>query len=240
VQAFGDRLKTRCADTLNDEGRDYLQRMQEAARRMQILIEDLLSYSRVTTRANPFVSVDLNETSAMCSRTGADGRGDPGNITVEPLPTVDADATQMRQLMQNLIGNALKFRRKDLQPQVKIWSQTITDPKQVKVAKLPSATSASSQDPVLPALCRDNGIGFDEKYVDKIFVVFQRLHGRGVYEAPAWGWPSAARSPCATAARSRPCPNRQRLHFRRAAADPTDKSMTGFWERTARASASGE
>ncbi len=243
VQTFGDRLKTRCAETLGDEGRDYLRRMQEAARRMQILIEDLLSYSRVTTQANPFVSVDLNETvSHVLSDLELTTEEMQAKITVEPLPTVDADATQMRQLMQNLIGNALKFRRKDVPPQVKIWSQTITDPKEVKVAKLPLREfSISPKNPYGLLYIEDNGIGFDEKYVDKIFVVFQRLHGRGVYEGTGVGLAIcrkiALRHGGEITAMSQPgkgsvfvvlLPIRQ------------NKSVTGFWERTARASASGE
>lgn len=243
VQAFGDRLKTRCADTLSDEGRDYLQRMQEAARRMQILIEDLLSYSRVTTRANPFVTVDLNETvQHVLSDLELTTEEIQAKVTVEPLPTVDADATQMRQLMQNLIGNALKFRRKDVRPEVKIWSRTVTDPAEVKLPKLPVRDfSISPKNPFCLLYVEDNGIGFDEKYVDKIFVVFQRLHGRGIYEGTGVGLAicrkivlrhggeiTAISQPGKGATFVVLLPIRQ------------TKSMTGFWERTARASASGE
>ena len=243
VQAFGDRLKTRCADALPDEGRDYLHRMQEAARRMQILIEDLLSYSRVTTRANPFVSVDLNETvSHVLSDLEVLIGEIQAKILVEPLPTVDADATQMRQLMQNLVGNALKFRRKEGQPEVKISSRVVTDPADVRLPKLPLRDfNISPGNPYCLLRVDDNGIGFDEKYVDKIFVVFQRLHGRGIYEGTGVGLAICRkitlRHGGEITAFSKPgegssfvvlLPIRQ------------TKSMTGFWERTARTSASGE
>jgi PAS domain S-box-containing protein len=243
VQAFGDRLKTRCAEALSNEGRDYLQRMQEAARRMQILIEDLLSYSRVTTRANPFVSVDLNETvSHVLSDLEVLTEEIQAKIQVEPLPTVDADATQMRQLMQNLIGNALKFRRKEGQPEVTIRSRMVTDAAEVKIPKLPLRDfSISPKNPYCLLSVEDNGIGFDEKYVDKIFVVFQRLHGRGIYEGTGVGLAicrkivlrhggdiTASSQPGKGSTFTVLLPLRQ------------TKSMTGFWERTARTSASGE
>ncbi len=242
VQAFGDRLKTRCAESLPDEGRDYLQRMQEAARRMQILIEDLLSYSRVTTRANPFVSVDLNETVRhVLSDLELTTEELQAKITVEPLPTVDADATQMRQLMQNLIGNALKFRRKDVRAEVRIWSQVITDPGEAKPTKIPLRDfNITPKTPHCLLYVEDNGIGFDEKYAEKIFIVFQRLHGRGVYEGTGVGLAIcrkiALRHGGEITATSQPG---QGSVFVVLLPINQTKSMTGFWERTARASASG-
>jgi signal transduction histidine kinase len=144
--------------------------------------------------------------------------------------------------MQNLIGNALKFRRKEGQPEVKVSCQVVTDPAQVKIPKLPLRDfSISPKNPYCLLRVEDNGIGFDEKYVDKIFVVFQRLHGRGVYEGTGVGLAICRkivlRHGGEITASSQPgkgstfvvlLPIRQ------------TKSMTGFWERTARTSASGE
>ncbi|MDQ6622920.1 MAG: CHASE3 domain-containing protein, partial [Verrucomicrobiota bacterium] len=104
IQAFGDRLQTKCAQNLGDQGRDYLERMQASATRMRSLIDALLSYSRVTTKAQPFVPVNLSATAEdvisdledRVQRTG-------GRIEVGELPTIEADALQMRQLLQNLI-----------------------------------------------------------------------------------------------------------------------------------------
>ncbi|MEA5599437.1 PAS domain-containing protein [Rivularia sp. UHCC 0363] len=174
ITAFGDRLKATCENSLTDKGYDYLQRMQNAAERMQALIEDLLTLSRITTRAKPFVEVNLaqvtqevlSDLEIRIAQTGA-------QIEVGNLPTIEADPLQMRQLLQNLIGNALKFHRKAEPPLIKIYSKTLTN-KQL------------SPD-YYQIVVEDNGIGFDEKYLDRIFNVFQRLHGRTEYEGTGIG-----------------------------------------------------
>src|SRR4029079_8713135 len=112
IQAFGDRLKTKCGDQLTKDGHDYLARMLNASNRMQTLINDLLTFSRVTTRAQPFSKVDLEKVvtdvladlEVRIEQTG-------GSVEVSSLPVIDADPLQMRQLFQNLIANALKFRK---------------------------------------------------------------------------------------------------------------------------------
>jgi two-component system, LuxR family, sensor kinase FixL len=179
VRAFGDRLQTKCGSVLSDEGKDFLSRMVNAAQRMQGLIQDLLDFSRVTTRAQPFVRVDLNKIACevvsdlevRIEQTGA-------RVEVADLPTIDADATQMRQLLQNLVGNALKFHKKDTAPHVKVFSRDLPAERSDRRLAAPRQFE----------LCvEDNGIGFDEKYLDRIFTVFQRLHGRGEYEGTGVG-----------------------------------------------------
>jgi signal transduction histidine kinase len=172
IQAFGDRLRAKFATTLGETGQDYLLRMSDAAGRMQTLITDLLSFSRVTTKAQPFVPVDLNQIAlgvlsdleVRIEQTGA-------RVAIEPLPTIDADALQMRQLFQNLIGNALKFSK----------------PGESPVVRVIGAVRNGSTPPRLELEVSDNGIGFDQKYSDKIFVIFQRLHGRAEYEGTGVG-----------------------------------------------------
>ncbi|MEP6757030.1 MAG: PAS domain S-box protein [Chthonomonadales bacterium] len=172
IQTFGDRLKVKLGDACTSEIKDYLERMQNAASRMQKLIDDLLSYSRVTTRQTPFVLTNLDEVArgvvsdleALIQRTN-------GTVTVETLPSVYADSSQMRQLLQNLIGNALKFHRPGVAPVVHV-SATMT---------LEDGT------PRCYLRVQDNGIGFDEKYADRIFGVFERLHGRSEYEGTGIG-----------------------------------------------------
>jgi light-regulated signal transduction histidine kinase (bacteriophytochrome) len=131
IRAFGDRLNIKYGEVLTEQGRDYLERMQNAAGRMQALIDDLLTLSRVTTRAQPFVPTNLTQVvqEVLCDlevriqQTG-------GRIEVGKLPTLDADPIQMRQLLQNLIGNALKFHRDEEPPVIKIYSQSLAEQEQ--------------------------------------------------------------------------------------------------------------
>jgi PAS domain S-box-containing protein len=167
IQAFGDRLKARYAEALTNEGIDYLNRMQSAAGRMQSLINDLLVFSRITTKAQPFAPVDLDviarevvhDLEVRIHQSG-------GEVVVGELPTIDADAMQMRQLLQNLVGNGLKFHKPDVPPRVEV------------------SASANGNAQIVVA---DNGIGFDEKYADRIFTMFERLHGRAAYEGTGIG-----------------------------------------------------
>jgi PAS domain S-box-containing protein len=168
IQAFGDLLKKKHAPALGPQAGDYIERMQAAAGRMQILINDLLSFSRVTTKAQPFAPVDLTHVAHEVAkdlevRTHEAG----GEIAIGELPRIDADPLQMRQLLQNLAGNALKFHRPGVPPRVDI--------------------TGSVQDGVCRIVVRDNGIGFDEKYAEQIFTMFERLHGRGAYEGTGIG-----------------------------------------------------
>jgi PAS domain S-box-containing protein len=175
IVVFGEHLREKNAATLAPDSADCLARMQKAAGRMQVLINDLLAFSRVTTKAQPFTPVDLAETASGVLED-LEGRIElvKGRVEVGPLPVIDAEPLQMRQLLQNLIGNALKFHRPEEPPVVKVGAEIIPDP-------------------VTPGkkLCRltvsDNCIGFDEKYLDRIFNIFQRLHTRHEYEGTGMG-----------------------------------------------------
>jgi len=168
IQAFGDRLVANAGDKLDDKSSDYLRRMHSAAKRMQKLIDDLLTFSRVTTRAQPFSLVDLN---LVLKDALSDLRGpiekSGGQVEVGPLPDLEADSTQISRMLQNLISNALKFRKPGDVPLVKV--------------------SGSVKDNYCEILVVDNGIGFDEKYLDRIFTPFQRLHGQGDYDGTGMG-----------------------------------------------------
>ncbi|WP_218569031.1 ATP-binding protein [Pseudomonas sp. A-1] len=168
IQTFADRL-TSHASGLDEQGRDYLQRMGAAAGRMQALIRDLLAYSRLNTRRQPFVPVALDplldevlqdlEGTLECS--GA-------QLQREPLPMVHGDPSQLRQLLQNLLSNALKFHKPGEAPVIRIY--------------------AERQGSGEWSLCiSDRGIGFDEKYLERIFQPFQRLHGRQAYPGTGIG-----------------------------------------------------
>ena len=168
IQAFGDRLQTRHAASLNDEARDYLTRMQNAAGRMRALIQDLLAYSRVTTKTRPFAPVDLSEViGAIMADLTIRIEDTGGCVEVAELPTIEADSMQMRQLFQNLIDNGLKFHRDGVAPLVRVHAGC-------------SQTGGVHSDSVC-IVVEDNGIGFEEKFVDRIFAPFERLHSQRKY-----------------------------------------------------------
>ncbi|PIQ21692.1 MAG: PAS domain-containing sensor histidine kinase [Cytophagales bacterium CG18_big_fil_WC_8_21_14_2_50_42_9] len=170
IQAFGDRLRTKEQANLSDQGKDYVDRMLNAASRMQNLINDLLAFSRVTTKSKPFVKVSLNKILAevlsdleiTIEKTNAD-------IQRTALPEIEAEPTQMRQLFQNLISNAIKFRKENERPVIKISARQIQ-----RQAHL----TATPGDELIEIDIEDNGIGFEEKYLDRIFNIFQRLEGQ--------------------------------------------------------------
>lgn len=183
IIAFGDRLRTKYGEELGEVGGDYLSRMQNAAGRMQVLIEDLLTFSRVATRGEPFVETDLNvvangvlsDLEVAIERAGA-------TVEVGDLPTISVDPLQFRQLVQNLLGNALKFRRPDAVPYVSIRARRLSEAEAAQF----ELVQASPEGWWLIDV-KDNGIGFEQKYADKIFTVFQRLHGRSDYEGSGVG-----------------------------------------------------
>jgi PAS domain S-box-containing protein len=181
IVVFGERLQEKAADRLEPETLDYLQRMRKAASRMQTLINDLLTFSRVTTKAQPFTQVNLAQTAREVIED-LEGRIETSKGRVEPgeLPTIDAEPLQMRQLIQNLIGNALKFRRPEAPPIVKIEARVFS-------GVLPQAPPGTPDQEWCELTVSDNGIGFDEKYLDRIFNVFQRLHTRNEYEGTGMG-----------------------------------------------------
>lgn len=181
IQAFGDRLKSKVDAAKLQDGLDYLDRMQSAAARMRTLINDLLTFSRVISSSQPFASVDLN---AVVKEVLADLEVSieqrRAQVEVGDLPTIDADPMQMRQLFQNLIGNALKFQPPGNLPLVKVQSQLL-------VVFPPVGAEDGEDQTFCEVTVQDNGIGFDEKYLDKVFAVFQRLHGRSEYEGTGVG-----------------------------------------------------
>ena len=151
--------------------------MLSAAGRMRRLIDDLLSFSRVTTQQRPFARINLEKlvrevVSDLEERIGQE----EGAVAVGALGAVEADISQMRQLFQNLIVNAVKFHRPGVPPVVEIAGE-----------REPGPGGADEPVPMYRITVRDNGIGFDEKYLDRIFNVFQRLHGRNEYEGTGMG-----------------------------------------------------
>lgn len=176
IQSFSDRLKIKAKTQLTDETFDYVDRIQNSAQRMQVLIDDLLTYSRVTTKSSPFSLINLNEIVAqVVSDLEVRIEKSQGKVEWKDLPSLQADPTQMRQLFQNLLSNALKFKMPDVNSLVTVE------------AKIFENSPLGRQGPACQITIRDNGIGFDEKYLDRIFTIFQRLHGRHEYEGTGIG-----------------------------------------------------
>ena len=169
IQIFGDRLQKKYSHLLDNRGLDYLARMQSSSARMQAFIEDLLAYSRLSRNVNTFQTIDLTETMQdiredikyQIQESGA-------KISYNELPILEANPTQMGQLFQNLLSNAIKFQPPNATPIITITSQCRTDHfVEIRVS--------------------DNGIGFDPEHAERIFGMFQRLHGRSAYEGTGIG-----------------------------------------------------
>lgn len=169
ILSFGERLNASAGTVLEGEPRRYLERMLDAAARMRALISDLQEYSQVSTRVRDFVPTDLmrvareviGDLETVISDAG-------GRVEVGELPVIEADPLLMRQLLQNLLGNALKYRKTDEPP----------------VVRLSAAPAGGRHWQIVVA---DNGIGFNELYAEKIFKMFERLHGKGEYTGSGIG-----------------------------------------------------
>jgi signal transduction histidine kinase len=171
IEAFADRLQRSYGENFDERGRHYLARMYHAATRMRDLIDDLLNYARVTTLARPFALVSLNavmdevidDLYVRLEETG-------GHIEVGDLPTIEADALQMRRMFQNLVDNALKFHKPGEAPVVKVVGDM-----------------AERHNGWCRILVIDNGIGFDQTYAPQVFAPFKRLHGQDEYAGTGMG-----------------------------------------------------
>lgn len=174
IRAFGDRLQVKFGPQLGEQGLDYAKRMYAASERMSVLIDDLLSFSRVTTRQKAFERVDLN---ALVERVRDDLEfaieSTGAQLIVDDLPIIEADESQMSQVFANLISNSLKFRSQTETPVIKITCRNVSSELDAREwIQLDFA---------------DNGIGFDDQYRDRIFNLFQRLHGRDEYSGTGIG-----------------------------------------------------
>lgn len=168
VRTFTEQLNVLEGDRISEKGHEYLDRANAAAERMQRLVEDLLRFSRVSTQGRPFIAVDLGEVARLVVDDLDSQISEAGAIVrIGELPTIDADPVQMQQLFQNLVSNAIKFRRDGVVPEVDIDATVHGTTAVLKV--------------------RDNGIGFEPRYAQRIFRIFERLHGRIEYPGTGIG-----------------------------------------------------
>jgi signal transduction histidine kinase len=167
VTSYVQLLQRRYADKLDKDANEFIDFAVDGTTRMKRLITDLLNYSR-TARASELKPVDLNSimTTVLANlRTAIETTG--ARITVDRLPTLTADPTGMLQLLQNLVGNAVKFRREGQRPEVHVH--------------------AAEDDAQWTVSVRDNGIGIDPQYSEKVFALFQQLNDRAVYPGTGIG-----------------------------------------------------
>ncbi len=167
LRSFADLLESEHGDRLDEEGRFYAKRIFELSERMSHLINDLLAFSRVTFKAKPYERVALNDVAQEVVaelRTPIQEAG--GTVRVEWLPEVEADPSQMKELFEHLIANALTHRRSDAAPFVRVRGS------------LQDEHLDGSDGAVCVLEFEDNGIGFDQRYAGRIFAPFERLHGR--------------------------------------------------------------
>lgn len=180
IQAFASRILATEKDRLSEVGQDAFRRMQSAADRMQQLIEDLLTYSRTNTQAGEFllVSLDdiLHEAEQEVSETLQEKRA---IIEADPLPPARVVAFQFRQLLANLLSNALKYQRPGVVPHIRISCMTVAG----EDVPQPDVLSRT----YFKIAVADNGIGFEPQYAERIFELFQRLHGRSEYKGTGIG-----------------------------------------------------
>ncbi|WP_019632087.1 sensor histidine kinase [Actinomadura atramentaria] len=168
VASFCQMIERRYGDQLDDRGRQYIEFAVDGAKRMQALINDLLGFSRVGRLSRTEDAVDLNDIAEQALGNLATLREETGaEVTVADLPSVRGDRTQFGQLFQNLIGNAIKFRRPDAAPVVEITVRRDGDDWEFA--------------------CADNGIGVEPHHSDRIFLIFQRLHPREEYSGTGIG-----------------------------------------------------
>jgi PAS domain S-box-containing protein len=168
VASYTQLLARRYQGKLDADADEFIGFAVDGARRMQELINDLLTYSRVGSRALELGKVDANHTvDRVVGDLGGAIRDSGASVTRDELPTVQADATQLEQLFQNLIANGIKFRRPEVPPKVHV--------------------SASRSSAGWSFAVRDNGIGIEPQYLERIFVLFQRLHSRAEYPGTGIG-----------------------------------------------------
>ena len=181
IQTFAAMILKKEYQNLSDEGKGYFERMQSAAGRMQQLIEDLLTYSRTNSTERRFEKTDLNKIIADVTADLKDAIDDKHAI-VEAKGQCIANVIpfQIRQLMNNLISNALKFTRAGVPPHIKITSKIVKGSKTIFKELSPDKDHCH-------ITVKDNGIGFDSRYKDRIFEVFQRLNGYEEYAGTGIG-----------------------------------------------------
>jgi light-regulated signal transduction histidine kinase (bacteriophytochrome)/CheY-like chemotaxis protein len=180
IRLFSDRLSIKYQDLIDEEGKLYLNRISNAGGRMQALINDILAFSKITAEETAFAKTDLVPIiMEVISDMDEMVQDKQAKITIDQLPQIDVIPGLMRPLFQNLISNALKYSRKDIPPQIHINAEVQPAPEDM------GTNTEGSR--FCRIIVEDNGIGFDQKYSEKIFEMFTRLHQNSEFEGTGIG-----------------------------------------------------
>jgi len=180
IRTFSDLLYSKYKDLFDEDAVRYISRIQKSAERMQALIKDILEFSKVSSDKNNFVNTDLNVVvEEVLADIDPEVQDKKAKINFKGLPSLDVNPGLMRPLFSNLIGNAIKYRKKDVDPIINIYA----DQKETE----PNGSIDAGNRKFCRIYVEDNGIGFDQKYAEQIFNMFVRLHGNSEYEGTGIG-----------------------------------------------------
>lgn len=180
IRMFSDRLFLKYKEVLDEDGRININRIQKAAERMQALITDILTFSKISVDKPEFVESDLNVlVGEILGEMDEDLKEKKARIIVDKLPALFVNPSLIKPLFHNLIGNAVKYKKKDVDPVVRITSDT--------TGNLNGSTGNSGSNKYCRIFIEDNGIGFDQKYAEEIFGMFKRLHHNTEFEGTGIG-----------------------------------------------------
>ncbi|HWB28668.1 MAG TPA: PAS domain-containing protein [Chitinophagaceae bacterium] len=181
ISTFSERIRIKFEEALGDEGQGYIKRMLSAASNMRLLIDDLLNFSRLSSKAVEFEETSLDKlVEEVLTEAELQIEESKTTITKQPLPVAEVIPSQIKQLFANIISNAVKFRKQGVNPVIEI-SYTIVLPKEKEKHHLQPGTEYYA------IKVQDNGIGFEQEYAEKIFLVFHRLNGKSEYPGTGIG-----------------------------------------------------
>ncbi|MDB5282334.1 MAG: hybrid sensor histidine kinase/response regulator [Bacteroidota bacterium] len=181
IRMFSERLSAGYGEVLDEDGKRYIERIQNSAQRMQVLIKDILTFSKISSEKNLFVESDMNSIlSDVLIQLEETVKEKQANIVIDKLPVLFLNPVLIQPLFYNLISNALKYSRKDAQPVIKIYSEfsQVSDENGIK---------KEAGNNYCRIFVQDNGIGFDQKYAEQIFAMFKRLHHDSEYQGTGIG-----------------------------------------------------
>lgn len=182
IRMFSDRLALKYNETIDEDGKTNIQRIHKAAERMQNLITDILTFSKISVEIPSYVECDMNLLmEEVLIDLDEEIKEKKGKVLIEKLPSISVNPSLIKPLFHNLIGNALKYSKKDISPIVQITSES-SDAQLNGIATPQNANSKYCR-----ILIQDNGIGFDQKYAEEIFGMFKRLHHNSEFQGTGIG-----------------------------------------------------